>query len=95
MSDDALDVIERVSGDLYVSGNKPVGMALAEAHGQLLAEREAAAKDREDAERYREIARRWQNQKTSESELFLMTLGIDGDPTARLDAAIDAARSKP
>jgi hypothetical protein len=56
------------------------------------ADESGQGREAEDAARYREIARRWQHQKTSESELFLMTLRVEGDPTAHLDDIIDAAR---
>lgn len=99
MSDDALDVIARTAEVCANYLHEDYGIDLMKAHAQLLAEREAAAKDREDAARYR-----WLRNPVNDPGKVIDKVNGElpsGFPIyeyrsgEELDAAIDAARSKP
>ncbi|MFN8994738.1 MAG: hypothetical protein ACK5X3_13895 [Pseudomonadota bacterium] len=55
----------------------------------------AGLSTRADAERYRHVRYRFDKAKTSAAQRVLDELGLPGDPTEPLDAAVDKARGAP
>ena len=94
MSDDALDVIlDMADCFLHEYGSPAQYDEAMRIHAALLAERAAAAKDREDAERYVWLRDALANDDMRSLEILISQ---DEPKTAdEFDAAIDAARSQP
>lgn len=73
------------------SGRRHTSPTLEAWAARIQAELDELRAQANDSRRWREVARRYQHQKTSESELFLATLRLEGNAWDLLETIVDAA----